>query len=397
MTMPDGNIYGLPFIDSGAKVVSHTAIYHKLWFNTSWLDKLGLSKPVTTDEFRNVLLAFKNRDPNGNGKADEIPLTGTAGSASGNPNIFLLNAFGFYSSDNVMLKNNRFQPTANQDYIRDGLTYIKTLYDDGLLDPVVYSMTREQLLAVGNNAVDTIVGSFVASGVAMAVNLEDRQRSISYTALEPLRGPSGYRGIYFSGDEVRPTSASFVITDKCKNPALALKWVDTFCTEYWAIRSNVGAKGEGWTDADAGTFGMDGKTPAKYKYLTSYAELSGGTQRLQNAWRIMEENWKNLFQVSGDIYDPTNYEARLYQETLKLVPYAADVQVIPPLAYSQDDANRLSQIQVPINDYVATSFVEFVTGRRPLDNANWNAYKQELERLGYSDMISIMQKAYENR
>ena len=37
-----------------------------------WLDKLGLSMPTTVDEWYNVLKAFR-ADPNGNGKADEIP------------------------------------------------------------------------------------------------------------------------------------------------------------------------------------------------------------------------------------------------------------------------------------------------------------------------------------
>jgi putative aldouronate transport system substrate-binding protein len=398
MTMPDGNIYGLPSLGSGAKVVDHGSIDFKLWMNTAWLEKLGLSKPTTTEEFRNVLRAFKTRDPNENGRADEIPLTGAQGTWAAAPYLYLLNAFGYYSYDNIMLKNDRFQPTANQDYIREGLTYIKSLYDEGLLDPAAFTQTLEQMGAVGGNAGSPIVGAFTAGHLAMAINLDDRERSRSYTALEPLRGPSGYRGLPYGGDEIMPTSASFVITDKCKNPALALKWVDSLFTEYWTIRAANGTKGVGWDDADSGTFGMDGVTPAKYKYLIGYAEGAGGTTKLQNAWGLMQvENWKGLFQVVGDIADPTNYEARLVQETLKLVPYAADVQVIPPLAYSQDNAARLSQIQAPIDDHVKASFVEFITGRRPLDTANWNAYKQELEKLGYPELIAIMQNAYDQR
>jgi putative aldouronate transport system substrate-binding protein len=393
LTMPDGNIYGLPYINSGAKVLSHGAIGYKLWLNTAWLTKLGLSKPTTTEEFRNVLRAFKTRDPNGNGRADEIPLTGGAAN-NADPYIFLLNAFGYYHLGNVMLKNDRFQPVANQDYIREGLAYIKSLYDEGLIDPAAFTQPQEQLMKIGSNADIPIVGSFTAYHLAMAIDLQDLERSKSYTALEPLIGPSGYRGIPYSGDEVRPVDVSFVVTDKAKSPALAFKWIDSLLTLDWAVRSNVGAKGVHWDTADPGTFGMDGVTPAKYKYLTGYAEGAGGTTILQNAWRFLEENWKGLFAVVGDITDPSNYEARLVAETRKLVPYAADVQNIPPLAYSQDDANRLSQIQTPINDHVKTSFVEFITGRRPLDDTNWNAYKQELERLGYTEMVSLMQKAY---
>ncbi len=41
-----------------------------------WLDNLKLSVPTTWDELVNVLQKFKENDPNGNGKADEIPFTG---------------------------------------------------------------------------------------------------------------------------------------------------------------------------------------------------------------------------------------------------------------------------------------------------------------------------------
>lgn len=43
--------------------------------NVEWLEKLGLDMPTTTEELKEVLIAFKTKDPNGNGKADEIPLS----------------------------------------------------------------------------------------------------------------------------------------------------------------------------------------------------------------------------------------------------------------------------------------------------------------------------------
>lgn len=37
------------------------------------LDKLGLEQPDNVDELYDVLVAFRDQDPNGNGKADEVP------------------------------------------------------------------------------------------------------------------------------------------------------------------------------------------------------------------------------------------------------------------------------------------------------------------------------------
>lgn len=41
-----------------------------------WLDKLGLPMPTTQDDYVKVLESFRDKDPNGNGKKDEIPTGG---------------------------------------------------------------------------------------------------------------------------------------------------------------------------------------------------------------------------------------------------------------------------------------------------------------------------------
>jgi putative aldouronate transport system substrate-binding protein len=140
---------------------------------------------------------------------------------------------------------------------------------------------------------------------------------------------------------------------------------------------------------------MDGKTPAKYKSLVGYGsqETVARNDKVENTFRLLEEDWWGLFQVVGDIADPLNYTARLTQETIKLAAYAADVQLVPPLAYDVDTSARMSQISTPLNDFVNSSFVEFITGKRNL-SSDWNTYKQDLERLGLSEYVRIRQEAY---
>jgi putative aldouronate transport system substrate-binding protein len=398
ITSSDGNIYGIPSIDSGAKGIVAGTIEYKLWFNTTWLDKLGLKSPTTTNEFRDVLRAFKTRDPNGNGRADEIPLTGAYGTWAADPYLYVLNAFGYYHTSNIMLKNDRFSPVANQDYIRDGLVYLKGLYDEGLLDSASLTQTLNQMTALGGNPDAVIVGSFTAGHFAMGVDINNMERSVQYSTLLPLTGPTGYRGIPSNSELEQPTAAAFVITDKCKNPALAIKVADLMSTMEWANRFQNGRRGVGWTDADPGTFGPDGVTPAKYKYISlNKSEFAVNNDILIWSIRLLEPDWRAVYQMTGSLYDVPNYEERLISEVRKQMPYIADVQVVPPLAYTENAAARLSQVQTAVGDYVTSAFVEFITGRRSLDNAGWNTYKQDLERLGYSEYVSIMQNAYDAR
>ena len=46
-----------------------------LFINKVWLDKLGLEMPTTLSQLKNVLIAFRDNDANGNGNpGDEVPM-----------------------------------------------------------------------------------------------------------------------------------------------------------------------------------------------------------------------------------------------------------------------------------------------------------------------------------
>ncbi len=394
MITPDGNIYGIPSVDSGPKL-GHGAVNYKLWLNTSWLDTLGLEIPKSTEDFKKVLTAFKNDDPNGNGQTDEIALTGATGTWAADPYLYLLNAFGYFDENLLMLKDDVFTGVANQDYIKEGLSYIRDLYNEGLIDPSAFTQNDQQLSAIGNNADTVVVGAITCGHVGMAISINDFERMKMYTSLEPLTGPTGYCGIPFA-EQRRLSGATFVITDACADPEIAIKFADALCTEEMAVRSNVGLKGVHWDIADADMLGMDGETTAKYKYVSHYENADGTTSNDIWQWtcRLLEPDWKVLFQVEGDIHLASNYEAYLYQETEKLREYAADVQQIPPFYMDEEQSARLSQLSTPLTDYVKSSFVEFITGKKDIEK-DWQAYVDGLENLNYTEYIQLYQDAYD--
>ena len=62
----DGNYYYIPYLPDGE--------FGRAWYiRQDWLDKLGLEQPQNVDEYYEVLKAFREQDPNGNGLKDEIP------------------------------------------------------------------------------------------------------------------------------------------------------------------------------------------------------------------------------------------------------------------------------------------------------------------------------------
>ena len=393
MTAPDGNIYGIPSCDSG--ITGHGAVGYKLWMNMDWLKKLKMAVPTTSDEFQKVLMAFKTQDPNGNGKADEIPLTGAINTWAGEPYLNLLNAFDYFDMTFLKLKDAKFSFTANTDGFKEGLKYIAGLYKDGLIDPAAFTQNDQQMAAIGNNKDIAIVGAATCGHIGMLVGVNEVARCSQYDNILPLKGPSGYQGIPYA-KTVRVSGANFAITDKCKAPDVAVKWADLFCSEDIAVRSQVGIKGKQWDAADAGMFGMDGTTTATRKYLTF--ATSGEVAKQNDCWgwtmRLIEPNWKGTFQVKGDINDPTNYEAKLYRDTIKLLPLAANVDQMPPFFLSDTDSAKISQIQTALTDYIKTSIVEFITGKKNV-GTDWATYTAGLSKLQYEEYVKLNQGAYD--
>lgn len=83
-TDENGAIYGIPNYRSIWPTTNRV-----MYINQTWLDNLGLEVPTNMDELEEVLIAFKEGDPNGNGDTtDEIPFD-----FNGFP-TFLLACFG---------------------------------------------------------------------------------------------------------------------------------------------------------------------------------------------------------------------------------------------------------------------------------------------------------------
>ena len=67
---PDGTIYALPQVNSGAEL----RVSRKIFINKNWLENVHMRVPKTTGELYTLLKAFKEQDANGNGDMnDEIP------------------------------------------------------------------------------------------------------------------------------------------------------------------------------------------------------------------------------------------------------------------------------------------------------------------------------------
>jgi putative aldouronate transport system substrate-binding protein len=398
VTAPDGHIYALgPPIAGIGDVVGNTP--YKMWINTSWLNKLGLKMPATTDELLTVLRAFKTRDPNGNGKADEVPLTGAINTWAADPYLFLINCFSYYyewTAGPLKLSNGTITGTADTPGFREGLRFAHQLFVEGLLDPAAFTQNEAQLSQLGSSN-PTVIGAFTAGHVAMGINIQNPALYAEYDLVPPLRGSNGHYGTPVL-TAVYPYSANIAITDKCKNPEAAMRLIDMMFDLETLLNGRRGPRGVTWNFADPGAKDALGNT-AVWKDLPGMDQ--SGTTSARNDYWAFSVQWPlptdlegEKKQFGGDYMDPLSYWTRiLYLSTKSYLPAKSDGEQLNAMWIDADTRTELNNMATPINAYVRSAIAEFITGTRNIETG-WNVYLTELERLGYSAYIKKYSDAY---
>ena len=190
-TRPDGNIY---------YITAYEECYHctgsqKMWLNQAWLDNLGLAVPKTTDEFKDMLIAFRDNDANGNGDpSDEVPLSGFINSWHTTFGAFLMNGFIYDDGDDRMyVDNGVVLPAFTQDAFRDGLIYLADLFKEGLIDENAFVQDQPTFLTMTTGE-HVRVGA-VQAGHAGMICTVDNPNIYQFAAIEPIVGPAGHQAV----------------------------------------------------------------------------------------------------------------------------------------------------------------------------------------------------------
>lgn len=394
----DGQIYGFP----NAWECYHCTAYGKAWINVDWLDKLGLSMPETTDELVEVLRAFKERDPNGNGEADEIPFTGAI-DYNAQVEFWLLNSFlpvaSSYNAPNLpnfsyATDDNKLVFSPTQPEYREGLQFIKDLYDEGLIDKAAPTQKLEQLTQLVRQ--DTpIVGIFTADHVGMGIDVSKMEQAKMYEVLPPVAGPKGVR-IQGQIDYVDVTGFSgMVITDKCKYPEVAFRYGDMQYEEDMGMIKQSGKQGLAWDYAEPGTKSVGGND-AKYWWQATFAPDVQEEVR-KHLFAVGPVNrtkdlWDAALPMPEDIYAQSAYEARLSFMTDKVVDYFYPGYV-PSSLYMGDDQETYIDIKTNLVNSIKTNTVQFITGSKDI-NKDWDNYVKEINGLGLETYMQILENKY---
>lgn len=395
ITSPDGEIYAIPTYNQ-----SYGNEYpSKLFYYKPWLEQLGMEIPTTLDEYCDLLRAVVNTDLNGNGKADEIGLVGTSFSDNFYNGWFdfLMNAFVYAGDANYFTVEDGVVGVAyTTDAWKEGLIYIRSMIEEGLIAAESLTMDRNQFDALAN-AQDTAMFS-LAYFSAQMIDMSNPARN-EYDYMLPFTGPNGTNYATFVESIASPT---FVITANCENPEAAFRLGDLMVNEYFGIMQRYGEEGIDW-DYAANIENLEGYVPyvdGFDLYFLPYDDdgFWGGSGVTNASWRQLGPYVRQYAIANGKAINAetvTGYMTAIgkacmaYQES-GLRP----AEIIPKLIFDTAESDRISETMVTLTSYVEEMTANFLAGNIDIESG-WDAYLAEIDAIGVDAVVGTVQQVYD--
>lgn len=390
MTADNGGIYAFPRLES----TLIDTMRFQTYINQDWLDKLGLPMPTDIDSFYNTLIAFRDKDPNGNGKKDEVPLIGSIGKY-GDVVSYLINMFTYYDRSEFFRydEQGKLYYTYGSDEYREALKFVNKLVKEGLLPTTAWTNDANMVKGV-LTPVDGVqkVGVFCAhSSLAFPVNDEV---IFSYAAM-PYWG-------YVAYDDQANQYHTF-ITEDCEYPDAAWNLLMAMSSEEGAYRMRYGEKGVDWVDADPNSVSFLG-LPASIKVLNESAFTDIGNQCWGDIIATVLFNSENeACQVSEDDSDWLKQKYKLtkecfenYGEAAKKNPTNTGIK----LAYTVEEQEYIQVSQTNTRNFINQCQASFCTGagdnyNDPYNDAQWAAYVKGIEDQDVATWMNLAQEVFD--
>jgi putative aldouronate transport system substrate-binding protein len=381
VTSYDGNIYGLYGINVS---LNNTYSNGRLMIYEPWLIELGLKMPETTDEFLYTLRAFRDRDPNGNGIRDEIPLISFNTNMGTNYLYALMTPFIYAQQNFWLINDGKIDVAFNKPGWREGIRFSKQLIDEGLLSPLSFTQDQSQMTALISRDPPRV-------GVVNRISLSnlganDPKRG-QYIPIPPLRGPAGRQSYY----QPQLPELRMLITKNCKHPEAAFMLGDLMGSEEFSIITRFGEKGVDWRPPDEGAISVWGSlgNPMIEQILpwgTVQNKYWGeiGPRILSNKHSAMDIDTGN----------PFDFVRPLGRNIESFVRYRKPEAAVAGLIYNEREQEVMNSLHSTILSYVRESFARFVTGDLNIDR-DWDSYLAEFNKMGLDAVIRATQSAYD--
>ena len=366
-----GSYFCFPFIRSDPRL----CVYQGPIVRKDWLDELGLQPPVTYDDWRNVLTAFKTR------KNSPAPLAIPFNNTS-----FMYGYgidSGFYVGTDGRMKWGRVEPA-----YRDYLSMMAQWYREGLLDPDTATITGQQIQAKITNGTSGAVHGLTGSG--MGVYLPAGKATDPNYDLLGVKSPvlrNGDKLTMINIDNPFSSGAAQSIGGNNRYPEITARFLDYGYSNEWWLFCNFGTPG------------------VSYTMINGYPTYTDLILRNPNGWPIGQAIASQAMSAYGGPF----LQAYEYFEQYLAYPQQLEAvsnwtiddpfrQKLPPITPTPEESQEVARIMSEVNTYADEMMVRFILGTEPL--SNFDTYISTLRRMGIDRVIEIYNAAlirYNNR
>lgn len=367
ITLPDGSIAALPFI-------SVPSMENYMWINTEWLSTLHLSQPTTAQELVDVLTAFKERDPNRNGRQDEIPL----GFLGPFDLKFLAHAFGLICNDyNVFAEDGQVKFMPLEENFRLFVTWCRDLYSAGLLDKNGF-LTTDELRRVTDSKATPTYGMILTR---IAADLFKVTWSENYEIMMPLtyEGKQVYRS--FSGPALRGT---FAITAKCADPETVLKWVDYLYSEEGAVLASAGQENVDYLVDGDGTWRFVDSVQNRYEFFAAETLIDGSTEHPG----VIAQDFQKRISGGAAVQKVLDGQERFAGYAVMPFPY---------YTLTAEQEQKIAPLQAQIGYYVDMQIARWVLGEEEISDQSFAAFEEKLKEMDIDGFLAFWQEILNQR
>ena len=376
-TAKDGKIYNIPIVSASNAIGAIWAI------RKDWLDNVGLQIPTNSNELYTVLKAFKEKNPSGSGRGDEIPFGAAQGSRTGTV-LPIINAFDAHMSLYIDTKDQKIKYGPIEPQYREGIAYLARLYSEGLLERDYLTATNDQWLArAGGNQMGM---EFVWPGSGLGVSNTELGKinpAYHFVPMAPLKSPSGrqYKDTASAGAALAYRTS---VSAKTRYPVEIMRLIDYCFSPEGEILGSWGLEGETFDKVNGKPVFNDFMLKNPEGKSAETAQIHWGIR-----WNLLpyQNRWEPNFQ-SNVTTSPWTVEAwRIYQ-----VPGMVEAPMVT-LGLSEDELSRRQTLITEIDTYKDPMIDKFIMGQEPL--SKFDEFTAGIRRAGLDELLTLLNAAYD--
>ena len=357
----EGNIWGMPMIETEVQPA-----WNGFAVRQDWLDDLYISTPVTYDDWHDMLVKF--RDEKGAKSPLLMNYSGTFGSSD------MISGFGvgdeFYV-ENGVVKYGPIEP-GWLEYV----TMMNQWYSEGLIDQSFFtrdSSSLDQMKATGQT------GVWHENNMNLSIFTDVLREGDSDASIVAIPSPVKAEG---QVNHLRQSNSYnremyLTITPQCKNPEIAVRWID-------------------YLYSDEGSFLANWGLPASHEYANGHYQFSSritedpsGLPAFQAQSKYALHEFSYVRDWMKDYYlSPQNVI-----DSMEIWNTAQDDWVMPTVSLNEQVSDVYQKVYPDVSAMVFEYRVQFINGRKPL--SEYDAMVSALKGIGIDDLVAAYQAAYD--